>query len=157
MIVIDRHFFGTGSYKNIVILEPLRDLQVDAVRIVWTAYPEEKDIIASMGLDAWDYLNKKKPRYGNTCTDVIVSAIRGLKWKESELRRAEINRDGSEFVTKHYGEIHSKHKGNFIALEKAAGGDWRIEPVGTDPSLFGLYDKLGGRKREDIYVVFIGE
>lgn len=155
IIVIDKMF--DGEPLSIEVLKSLRDLQVDAIRIVWTAYPEERDIIDSMRLGAWDYLDKKAPRHGDTFTDVIVSAIEGLQEKESQLRKAKIDREGHEFVVDHYGEIYPNHKGNFVAFGRDEQGNWNIEPLAKDPSLFGLYRKLGDINHEEIHITLINE
>ncbi len=157
VIVLDRKFSGVYLAKS--LLHSLNDLQIDCLRIVWTAYPEPepKNLIECMRLGAWDYLVKTKARYEDTYVDVIVSTIEGLHEKEVMLNKAKLDKDGHKFIVDNYDDIYSRHKGNFLAFEKDKEGNWQIEPVAKDQSLFGLYYQLkqGDRDRRDFHITWI--
>ena len=142
VFVIDRKF--SGDIKDIHLLEALRDLGVQGIRIVWTAFAEEEaqkdrftpNIVQCMRLGAWDYLNKKGARYGNTFTDVIVSALEGLADRLIATHRAEADVQPSRFVTEHFKEIYNEYKAQFVAFARDPAEGWK--PLAAHPSLYGL-------------------
>lgn len=161
VIVIDREF-AARRCLNLEILQTLKDLNQDCVRIIWTAHPELEDkphfseVINCMRLDAWDFIDKSETQYDNTFIDVVVSAIKGLEEKEALVAKERLDREAHEFVVKHYGQIYSEHKGNFMAYERD-GQDWKL--VAKNESLFGLYMELEsrGKDRKKLHITLIHE
>ena len=164
--VIDNRF-GTVA-KAISINRPLNDLQAPGLRIVWTGHPDpevtptmprppkHQHIVECMRLGAWDYIIKGEPRYGDTCIDVIVSILEGLAEREKNAIRAQVDREGHEFVVQHYGEIYREHRGHFVAFARE-GGQWQIKQKAKSPSLYDLYQQIDPAMRDQLHITFIAE
>lgn len=153
--VIDRMFGGEDCASDLLL--SLGNLPVQGLRIVWTAYADPRNAVECMRLGAWDYIDKNKPVHGDPITDVIVSVLDSLKDREARLRRAEIEREGHQFVADHYEQIYDAHKESFVAIGKDESGDW--SPVADDPSLFGLYQRLksAGYELDEVHITLIHE
>ena len=152
-IIIDRKFEQEQAFDkefNRPVLRALQDLRFRGVAVVLTGHPDEDntDEILSMRLGAWDYLNKGRPRYApNSFVGVIVSILDGLEYKRSRGEKATRDHQAHEFIIEHYGEVYTKCKGHFAAFEQK-DGQWQVEPVAQNASLFGLYVDLDGLKRD---------
>jgi DNA-binding NarL/FixJ family response regulator len=165
VFIIDKIFKnekGEKVDKNLLVLKSLKDLQVAGLRIVWTAYTEHFDVVQSMRLGAWDYIDKKSVRHegGDTFTDVIESAVEGLQAHDLERQRARTNIEGQEFLAHNYGKIPATYKGAFAAFGRDPDGKWSLEPLASHPSLCGLYLALemkGRKDLENIHITFIQE
>ena len=160
IFVIDRKFDNTASggyeWKDLYILEALRDLAAPGLRIVWTAHPnvaaagdpddvshlQIPNVIQCMRLGTWDYLDKKRPRYRSTFTDVIVSMIEGLCANELLRARMLVDMEGSRFVREHFASLAIQFSGSYVAFVNVTPGQWRV--LASDRSLVALYRKIAG-------------
>jgi CheY-like chemotaxis protein len=158
VFIIDRMFGGEKKDLVRTLLESLKDLQVKGVRIVWTAYPDQENLIQCMRLGAWDYIDKNMPPYGDAITGVIISAIQGLKQRDAWLEKAEIDDVGHQYVVENYSSIYAEYRGKFVAFEKRPeSADWLC--AASDHSLVGLYIKLAeaGKNRSSVHITIIHE
>lgn len=157
VFVIDRNF--GGNYRDLFMLESLRDLGTSAVRIVWTAFGDKPaahdavtpNIIQCMRLGAWDYIDKRESRFGNTMTDVVISAVEGLARREQEDRRALINVKASQCLAQDE-KLRQQYAGQFVAFIEETPGSWRA--LVSSPSLYGLYgaNEVRERDRSDLFI-----
>jgi ActR/RegA family two-component response regulator len=163
VFVIDRSFItepGQKDYQNLHILRSLNDLHVAGLRIVWTAYPELDDAVQCMRLGAWDYLDKKSVRHegGDTFTDVILSAVEGLRAQDLQMQRSRTNIEGQEFFVQHRADICAAYGGNYAAFGRDSNENWELEPLAFHRTLLGLYlalDKEGPKDLENVYITFV--
>jgi CheY-like chemotaxis protein len=173
ILVIDRMFGRSPSQNNdkgASVLRPLRDLRVNSIRIIWTAYPDESNLIECMRLGAWDYIPKDKK--GKEDRDkkskeeepvgamkrVVLSALRGLQEQERQKQKQAIDQQGCAFVVDHYGKIYPSCKGHFVAFERH-DKEWVLEPVAKSHSLYDLYERLSEQDKDvnSLHITLIRE
>jgi hypothetical protein len=152
IFVIDCKFAG-GRYA-IPILESLLDIREQGLKIVWTAYPEEQEKTECMRLGAWSYLDKRMPTYGNTCIDIIVEVLEGMRRSPIASEKMRLNNDGCEYVSKHYDELYAQYGGKYVAFERS-GEQWTV--IGEEETLYSLYVGLkgAGKDRNKVFITLL--
>jgi len=159
VVIIDRKFSErdpSGSqFWEKHILTALNDLKSNTVRIIFTAHPVEteqyqnQDLIESMQLGAWDYINKNydRTKEGDSYNDVVDSSINGLNVKRENARREILSIEACLWIREHSQNLMDKYSGQFVPILKKGEGVWEIIEKAADPSLFQVYKKL-----KDIYM-----
>lgn len=154
--IIDKRFVDKDHSTN--ILAALRDLQVDAPRIVYTAHGDPLDLKRCMRLGAWDYVDKGQEA-DSTIRSVVEATVLGLHEQLKSMARHRLDVEAHRYVREHTPEIIGRYAGRFLALQQVLPEANKWECIADDDTLFGLYAELSANNvdRDTVHVTHIDE